>query len=95
VDLFSNTLYVVWELRPSPVPVHQELSFEKAYVEAQEHVPKHESRETEQPHAQSCYSERKMEGAIHIPRQLQKQSLNVQQRADREEGKTDKYPPTL
>jgi len=37
------------------------------YVEVQEHDPDHESRGTEQAHAQSSYSERKMEGAIHIP----------------------------
>jgi len=36
-----------------------------------------------------------MEGAIHIPRRLQKQSLNVQPRGDREEGTIYQYPPAL
>jgi len=36
-----------------------------------------------------------MNGAIHIPRRLQKQSLNVQPKRDRQEGTTDPYPPVL
>jgi len=36
-----------------------------------------------------------MEGAIHIPHQLQKKSLDVQPIDDREEGAIDQYPPTL
>jgi len=62
---------------------------DKVYVEAQEHDSNHESLDTEQPHAQSSYSESKMDGAIHIPHQLLKQSLDVQPKGDREEGTTD------
>ena len=83
------------EPRPSPVPIHQELSSEKVYVEAQEHDPDNVSHDTEQAHAQSSYSERKMEGVIHIPHQLQKQSVDVQPRDDQKEGITNQYPPAL
>jgi len=67
------------------------LSSEKVYVEAQEHNPDHESSGTEQVHAQSSYTERKMEGVIHIPHHLQKQSLDIQPRSYQE----DKHTPIL
>ena len=68
---------------------------EKVYVEAQEHDPGYGSPDTKQARAQSSYNESKMEGVIHIPHQLQKQSLDVQPRVDRKEGTIDQYPPTL
>ena len=49
----------------------------------------------EQARAQSSYNESKMEGAIHIPHQLQKQSLDVQPKDDQEEGTTYQYPSAL
>jgi len=64
----------------------------KVYVEAQEHDPDHESPDTEQVHAQSSYSERKKKGVIHIPHQLQKYSMDIQPKYDREEGTTYQYP---
>ena len=64
-------------------------------MEVQKHDPDHETRDTEQAHVQSSYSESKMEGAIHISHKLQKQVMDVQLRGDREEGITNQYPPTL